>query len=60
MNWHSVLPNNTNHNLYAYQKHLPLLSIEKKVSYERLQIKHKHLLLQTKLKVFPDSEISGK
>ena len=59
MSWYNVLPNNTNHNLYTYQQQLPLMSLEK-LSYERLQIKDKHLLVQTKLKVFTDSKISVK
>ena len=59
MNWHALLPNNTNHNLSAYQQHLPLLSIKKK-SNLRLQIKHKHLPMHPELKTFPDSDIKGR
>ena len=45
MSWHNFLPKNTNQNISVYQKHLPLMSLEKKVAYERLQLKHKHLLV---------------
>ena len=34
MSLHNVIPNNTNHNLSAYQKHLSLLSLEKNSLWE--------------------------
>ena len=54
--WHVVLPDDINHNLSDYQQHLPLLSLEKK-AYHRLQINHKHLIMQEKLKAFTYSDI---
>ena len=50
MRWNNILPNNTNHNLSAYQQHFPLLSlknvgyVQSIVLYRKNNLKNKQIL----------------
>ena len=60
MRWHNVIYDNNNHNISVSQKFLPLLFLLIEEVYQMLQINHKNLVVRTKQKVLPNSDILGK